>query len=451
MGVDAMHAEATAVCRPGGAAPVGVYKPRRPQASPLFRLVEDHFRTLQLVYDERFAPTYGTWRAVVGEVADKFLACGILEHGFARVRCDACAHEYLLAFSCKARYFCPSCHAKRLALWTLWLEETLLTPVPHRQVVLTIPKRLRPWCLYRRTLLGDLARAAAKTVTTAVRTLTREPDLAVGVVACIQTHGSLANWHPHIHLIVTDGGFRADGTFVPWPAHDTAALTEAFRRAILRLFVRRGIVEADDAQRMLAWPHSGFHVHDGVWVADGDTDFALRLARYCARNPVALERLQYDGPAAPVRYRSDKRDGPTAGTETVDPLEFLARLVTHIPNKHQVMTRYYGWYANRPRGARRKATADVAVAPIDVAEREELPLREARRRWAELLRRIYEVDPLTCSACGGAMRILAFLTEHAAIDRILDHLRRSRAEARGPPSTRGAARRADIRAVCVSA
>jgi hypothetical protein len=40
----------------------------------------------------------------------------------------------------------------------------------------------------------------------------------------------------HIHLLVTDGGFRADGTFVPWPAHDTVALTEAFRRAVLRLF-----------------------------------------------------------------------------------------------------------------------------------------------------------------------------------------------------------------------
>ncbi|MGI9044781.1 MAG: hypothetical protein ACR2GK_11755 [Gemmatimonadaceae bacterium] len=25
------------------------------------------------------------------EIADKFLACGVLEHGFARVRCDACA------------------------------------------------------------------------------------------------------------------------------------------------------------------------------------------------------------------------------------------------------------------------------------------------------------------------------------------------------------------------
>ena len=97
------------------------------------------------------------------------------------------------------------CHAKRLARWTLWLDETLLAPVPHRQVVLTIPKRLRPYCLYRRALLGDLARLAAR--------------------------------------VVTDGDFRPDGTFVRWPgwpAYDSTALSEAFRRAVLRLFVRLG-------------------------------------------------------------------------------------------------------------------------------------------------------------------------------------------------------------------
>jgi len=94
----------------------GVSTPRRPQASPLFRLVSDHLHCLQTVYDERFTREYGPWRPVVAQVADKFLACAVLDHGFARIRCDACAHEYLLAFSCKCRYFCPSCHAKRLAI-----------------------------------------------------------------------------------------------------------------------------------------------------------------------------------------------------------------------------------------------------------------------------------------------------------------------------------------------
>ena len=402
----------------------GVFKPRRPQASPLFRLVSDHLHRLQTVYDDRFAREYGPWRPVVTQVADKFLACGVLEHGFARIRCDACTHECLLAFSCKCRYFCPSCHAKRLALWTQWLDTTLLAPVPHRQVVLTIPKRLRAYCLYRRRLLGEIARVAARTVTAAIRTLTGERDLAVGIVACLQkTHGSRANWHPHLHLLVTDGGFRPNGTFVSWPAHDTTRLTEAFRRAVL-------------------WPHSGFHVHTAVGVPEDDRAFATRLARYCARNPVALERLTYDRAATAVTYRSDKSEGPTAGTETVDPLEFLARVLVHIPEKGHVTTRYYGWYANRPRGMRGKA--ESAAVPPAIVPAPRLAPTEASRRWAALLQQIFEVDPLACPACHGAMRIVAFITQTSVIDQILTHLRTraahaAHAGARSPPSTRGPA------------
>ena len=39
--------------------------------------------------------------------------CGDLERGFARIRCDRCQKDHLLAFSCKGRWFCPSCHQKK--------------------------------------------------------------------------------------------------------------------------------------------------------------------------------------------------------------------------------------------------------------------------------------------------------------------------------------------------
>jgi hypothetical protein len=107
-------------------------------------------------------------------------------------------------------------------------------------MVLTVPKRLRAYCLYRRRLLDEIARVAARTVTAAVRKLTGERALAVGTIACLQTHDSRANWHPHLHLHGTDGGFRPDRTFVSRPAQDTTRLAEAFRRAVLRLFVRLG-------------------------------------------------------------------------------------------------------------------------------------------------------------------------------------------------------------------
>jgi hypothetical protein len=83
----------------------------------------------------------------------------------------------------------------------LWLEESLLADVPHRQVVLAVPKRLRPYLLYNRALLGDLARVAAHTITAFIRTTVGERGLSVGIVASIRTHGSLANWHPHLHLL----------------------------------------------------------------------------------------------------------------------------------------------------------------------------------------------------------------------------------------------------------
>ena len=85
---------AAAACVPAA----GVYKPRRPHASPLFRLVSDHFGAFHDAYEDRFAATYGDWRPVNREVAEKFLDCGVLAHGFARVRCGACTHACTLGF-----------------------------------------------------------------------------------------------------------------------------------------------------------------------------------------------------------------------------------------------------------------------------------------------------------------------------------------------------------------
>jgi hypothetical protein len=158
-------------------------------------------------------------------------------------------------------------------------------------------------------------------------------------------------------------------------------------------------------------------------VPEDDRAFATRLARYCARNPVALERLTCDRSAQAVTYRSDKADGPTAGTDTADPLEFLARVLVHIPDKGHVTTRCYGWYANRPRGMRDKATPAVEDVPPAIVPVPRLAPTEATRRWTALLQQIFEVDPLACPTCHGAMRIVACTTQAAHIDQILTHLR----------------------------
>ena len=56
-----------------------------------------------------------------------------------------------------------------------------------------------------------------------------------------------------------------------------------------------------------------------------------------------------------------------------------------------------------------------------------------RRRWAEMIRRVYEVDPLVCPRCGSNMRIVGFITQPAVIRRILGHLRKREEAARPLP------------------
>ncbi|MCP4574719.1 MAG: transposase [Deltaproteobacteria bacterium] len=93
-----------------------VYQARNPKISQYYQCVEDNFETLESRRggNERFAKQYGFFRAYVKHVIYRYLDCGILHNGFARVKCGECGHEFLLAFSCKRRHFCPSCHQKRV-------------------------------------------------------------------------------------------------------------------------------------------------------------------------------------------------------------------------------------------------------------------------------------------------------------------------------------------------
>ncbi len=138
---------------------------------------------------------------------------------------------------------------------------------------------------------------------------------------------------------MTDGVYDEDGTFLPLSFHDPSVLAEAFRRAVLAAFVKQGLFTPETADSMLAWPHSGFHVHHHVRIDAGDPRGRAHVARYAARAPVALSRMAYDAGEAVVRIVSDKVDGPTAGTHTFDALEFLANLLAHIPRHGQVYVR----------------------------------------------------------------------------------------------------------------
>ena len=222
---------------------IGIYQPRNPQASGYFRCVQDHFEQLEM-------------------------------------RCQDCGHEYLLAFSCKHRHFCPSCHQKRVVEFGEWLCSQVLKSVPHRQWVFSLPKRLRIYFLFDRKLLVKLSRCARKVLSAYLKQPVPFDDAVPGAVIAVHTFGDFQQFNPHLHLIVTDGCFSDNGTLVKGPVPEPKDLQDLFRYEVLKMLKTEGKINDAVIENMMSWHHSGFNVYCGptIWPGNdkGIEDLILR-------------------------------------------------------------------------------------------------------------------------------------------------------------------------------
>ena len=317
---------------------------------------------------------------------EAYLDCGRGTGGFApRIRCPNCHAEHLLSFSCHTRNLCPSCQARRSLLFGERLRREVLLDVPHRHVVFTIPRALRALFERERSLLSLLAQAAYETVLRRLRAAALRRDGVPGMVSSIQTFGSYANFHPHVHAIVTEGLLLADGSFVavPWPA--AQVLEEAFRRIVLDRLVRAERLSEDFRDALLSWQHSGFSVHAAERVEPGDGERIEALGRYATRVPLAQGsvRLREDG-RVEVETPPDPRTGATV--LVLDALDFVHAAVTQIPDPRRHLVRHQGAYANRvrrrlraAREAARAAGARPGRRPGRSRTRPPGPVRRVRR------------------------------------------------------------------------
>ena len=459
-----------------------VYRRRNPTATSLYPIVQHHLETF--LADAAEADPRG--EGMPGWVERDFrayLRCGILAHGFARIRCDACAAERLVAFSCKGRGVCPSCSARRMVEVAAHLTDHVLPPLPLRQWVLSLPKRLRPFLPCDPHLAGAVLHVLLRAIRTTLQRTSpgAGPDAQLGAVSFLHRFGSALNPHFHFHVVVTDGLFSEgdDGavTFheaTHLAADDVLRLQRTIQLRVLRLFRRRGLLDGDTVADMLTWQASGgFSLDASVRVHETDATGRERLLRYCARPPFAEGRLRIErhtsGTATAAAARPDNAGvrqvlyhpaRPTPDGRTIialSPLEFLAAISRLIPPPRVHRHRYHGVLA--PSAALRArvvalgrhddedppaGTADTAGTSPDGAgpdgnamphppaapqlespapHRPDSPQRTAARsRWARLLARIYEVFPLLCPGCGAEMRILAFITAAEPVDVILRHL-----------------------------
>jgi hypothetical protein len=115
------------------------YQRRQPETTVLYRVVQQNLETFLASAQEqgRVVPRF------VERELRACLECGILAHGFLRVRCDDCSRERLVPFSCKTRSLCPSCGTRRMADTAAHLVDRVFPHVPVRQYALSVPFALR--------------------------------------------------------------------------------------------------------------------------------------------------------------------------------------------------------------------------------------------------------------------------------------------------------------------
>ena len=114
----------------------------------------------------------------------------------------------------------------------------------------------------------------------------------------------------------------------------------------------------------------------------------------------------------------------------MDIYEFMARMLYFLPAPHMKMIRYYGLYSNAHRGKERKRERSTSVMPVLAPP----PAKKTSPGWRELVGKVSEVDPLTCPVCGAHMKVIAFITNYAVIDKIIHHLGLTFTAKRPPPA-----------------
>jgi hypothetical protein len=398
------------------------YRPGHPERSAFYQLFETHLDRYIRAYEVRFEPRSGPLRPVVVRSVEEFLSCGRLQGGFARIRCDKCRKEHLLAYSCRTRNFCSSCQAKRSVLFAEKLTGEILAPAADRPWTFSIPRVLRGLFERERSLLSLLSQTAYASILRTFQALLSRKNIRPGCVLSLQTYGAYgANFNPHCHGLVTEGAFSNDGEYLPLPSLDASAVCQLFRRLLLLRLHQAERLSESFMQNLLSWIHPGFSVFAGPPVEAAAVASLESHARYIT-GPVLAPLLQM------MRLKS---------VQTAAWL-WKCGITSHVPDPGRHCQRFYEAYSNRGRIPVAIPEDDNAASPrAKHCEQDNSDgSREASSTWARLIKKIFEADPLLCP-CGGRMRIVSFITDPRVVDRILRIAKASAVKHRKPGTLNG--------------
>ena len=344
----------------------------------------------------------------------KMLVCRTTFLGYHIFTCPRCKKSIKAPHTCKSR-FCSSCGKKATDIW-MKTNYPLLPHTTWQHITFTMPDKL--WIFFRvnRKLLNVIPALAAGIILK----LAKQNNFRPGIYLAIHTFGRDLKHNVHLHLATTIGGLSLkDNTWTKgaYIHHDT--LKKMWRYEIVRLLqneFKNGNLKMPPELKHIK-TYSAFcswmtHLYKKTWVVhlnEQSRNMKVNvqyLGRYLKRPPIGETRIKkYDGKNVTFEFLDHYTD--TMQSMTLPVLDFLQRLIVHIPDKNFRCIRYYGFLSNRLRGT---------LLPI---VRKELNMIKAAAlrfyiTWRSMIRDTFDRDPIKCPKCGCLMELSKIIKPAAA-------------------------------------
>jgi len=383
-------------------------------------MVKGKIRKIFLDHWDEFVKLYGhRIRNHIFKEVIKMLKCGSLEDGYLLFKCEACGEELKVGFSCKSR-LCTSCGKKRTDEWINKFANKI-SKVKHRHMVFTIPKELREYFIKNRKLLSLLPKISAHILKSWFSEKNKKLQYTPGIVTVIHTFGRDLKWNPHIHMIVSEGAIGNNSMWKRFDFFPYKMLRKRWQKVLLdeienNLGRNQSKKEFKKLKNKLYKNlENGFYVYAKGTVRDSKSA-AKYIGRYAARPAIAESRIiKYDGKIVEIEYERHE-DGKKMKLK-LDVLDFIGRVIIHLPDKHFKMIRYYGMYSknNKHKGKFFKLLKDKILEELKKLD-----------KWEYRILKEFGVDPLKCSKCKNRMKLRGIIIENKGncIKEIYNELKR---------------------------
>ena len=337
------------------------------------------------------------------ENIDKMIHCGDPSFGGAMYGCPHCGNLKFVPFRCHSR-FCPTCGNKYAMERTTSMSFKLVN-VTHRHCVFTIDKSLREFFLKDRSLLDCLFHSANSVITRMFYKMNKSKNFTPGFIMVLHTFGRDLKWNPHIHCLISEGGYSDDGFWRNVKHFDYTFLRNAFRTALLNEMESKIGSSFKKVKAKCYREHQqGFYVYAKPNLCDPRI-VVKYIGRYLGRPVIATSRIdKYDGEMVTFHY--NRHEDEQYIEETIPAMEFIQRLIRHIPEKHFKMIRYGGIYARH---------REIDSKLYRAISKSKHHIYHSFNQWRTAILSSFGYDPLVCPDCQHRMEFLELYFNHQRV------------------------------------